>query len=65
MVTRRELTAEVLELGQTLFESMLEGRSASGSRENQLAVDPEESRLAADEFFIALRLLLGLDEERS
>ena len=65
MVTRRELAAEVLELGQTLFESMLEARLASGPSENQLAVDLEESRSAADEFFTALRMLLGLDEEGS
>ncbi len=61
---RREVAAEVLALGQTLFESVLEGRSASDSSESQLAVDVDESRSAANEFFMALRLLLGLEEER-
>jgi hypothetical protein len=55
------LAAEVLQLGQTLFDSLLEGMSPSGEGERQPEVDCEEARGATDEFFKALRLLLGLE----
>lgn len=59
------LAVEVLELGQTLFETLVEGTVRSDTPENQLVVDPQEARSAVGEFFSALRLLLGLDEGHS
>lgn len=61
-MTEWALAAEILELGQTLFDTVIESASASGSVENEVTVDAVEARAAADEFFAALRLLLGLDE---
>jgi hypothetical protein len=61
---RQQAAAEVLELGQTLFDAMIE--TASSSAAGDAAGEPfpaEEVRAAAEEFFRALRLLLGLDEE--
>jgi len=58
------LAAEVIDLGQTLFDSVLECVASAGDVEECLAMDSEEARSAAGEFFTALRLLLGLEEER-
>ena len=62
LMTERILAAEVLELGQTLFDTLIESAIAPGSAENQVAVDAAQARAASDEFFVALRLLLGLAE---
>lgn len=54
--------AEVLELGQTLFDAVIE--VASGSTVEDALSEPfptEDVRAAADEFFRALRVLLGLE----
>jgi hypothetical protein len=59
-MTERAPAAEVLELGQMLFDAVIEG-AACGSVESEVAVDAVEARAAADEFFAALRLLLGLN----
>lgn len=62
--TRQQAAAEVLELGQTLFDAIIE--AASNPTAGDAAGEPfpaEDVRAAAAEFFRALRLLLGLDEE--
>jgi hypothetical protein len=64
MVTERRLVTEVIELGQTLFDALLETAEGHGAARNQIVMDPAEARAAADEFFAALRLLLGLNERR-
>lgn len=63
-MTAHDLAAEVLELGQTLFDSVLEGAVPSDAAGNSSVIDPQEARSAVDEFFTALRLLLGLEEHR-
>jgi hypothetical protein len=57
---REQITAEVLELGEMLFDTAID----AASRPSVMGIEPEallveEMRVAADEFFIALRLLLG------
>jgi hypothetical protein len=62
--TRQRVAAEVLELGQTLFDAVIEAatvRQPEGNDSTSFPVD--EVRGAADEFFAALRLLLGLEQE--
>lgn len=61
-VTQRGLAAEILDLGQTLFDTLIEEASVRGPAGNQPTVDAVEARAAADEFFAALRLLLGPEE---
>jgi len=65
VVTAHDLAAEVLELGQTLFDSVLEGAVPSDAAGTSSVIDLEEALSAANEFFTALRLLLGLEESRS
>jgi hypothetical protein len=58
----QQVKAEVLELGQTLFDAVLE--AAASPPAGEAASEPfpaEEVRAAAEEFFHALRLLLGLE----
>jgi hypothetical protein len=68
---RRRAALEVLEVGQALFDAVIE--SASDQREGPASEDEgekypdEELRAAAEAFFEAVRVLLGLDhpgEER-
>jgi hypothetical protein len=66
MVNRNEIrqraAAEVLELGEMLFDTAIETaarQSAIGEEPEVLLV--EEMRSAADEFFMALRLILGIE----
>jgi hypothetical protein len=57
---RQRAAAEVLELGEMLFDSAIDAASrepAQGEEADALLV--EEMRVAAGEFFLALRLLLG------
>lgn len=60
-VTKGELAAEVIEMGQTLFDILLESAEACDTTEKRVTMDLVDARHAADEFFVALRLLLGLD----
>lgn len=63
MLTENQLAAEVVDLGETLFDALLERAESWSPTENRLAMDSAEARSAADEFFAALRLLLSLDED--
>jgi hypothetical protein len=58
---RQRAAAEVLELGEMLFDTAIEAATrepAEGEEADALLV--EELRVAAGEFFMALRLLLGV-----
>jgi hypothetical protein len=58
---RQHAAAEVLELGEMLFDTAIEAATrepAEGEEVDVLLV--EELRVAAGEFFTALRLLLGI-----
>lgn len=60
--SRQQLAAEVLELGETLFETALEAgshQSAEGKEDEAYPI--EEIRAATNEFFTALRLLLEIE----
>lgn len=59
----QQVKAEVLELGQTLFDAVIE--AAASPAAGDAASEPfpaEEVRAAAGEFFHALRVLLGLED---
>ena len=62
---RQRVAAEVLELGQALFDALIEtaatARDPDGSEPTPFPAD--EVRAAADAFFTALRLLLGMEQE--
>ena len=61
--TRQRLAAEVIELGESLFEMALEaGTHQPAAGEEIVAYPVEEIQAAAEEFFTALRLLLGVAE---
>ena len=60
---RQRLAAEVIELGENLFEMALEvGTHQPTQGEETMAYPIEEIQAATNEFFIALRLLLGVAE---
>ena len=59
--SRQQLAAEVLELGETLFEMALELGSQPTEDEESEAYPIQELRAATNEFFIALRLLLEIE----
>jgi hypothetical protein len=60
---RRSLSAEVIELGEALFDSLVEVvTDRSETAHAQIAPPIDELRAASDEFFVALRLLLGLED---
>ena len=54
-----QIVAEVLELGEMLFDTIIEV-AARKSGDEMDADLLEEMRMAADEYFVALRLLLGM-----
>jgi hypothetical protein len=59
---RLRVSAEVLELGEMLFDTAID----TATRQSVIGEEPEalfveEMRSAADEFFMALRLLLGAE----
>ena len=61
---RQEIAAEVLELGEMLFDTAIEmGATRSAQEESSEAALIEEMRAAADEFFMAVRVLLGIGQE--
>ena len=63
IVSKQYLIAEVLELGESLFEIALEaGNHPSLLVEESEAYPVEELRAAANEFFTALRLLLSIEQ---
>ena len=60
---QQQVIAEVLELGEALFDAAID--AATGGQPAQETDEPSpeaEMRAAADEFFTALRLLLGLEQ---
>jgi hypothetical protein len=60
--SRRQIAAEVLELGEALFDAAID--AATGGQLAAATDEPSpeaELRAAAEEFFTALRLLLGLE----
>jgi hypothetical protein len=58
-LSRQEIAAEVLELGEMLFDAAIDAAAQRPTGEQaQDATFIEELRAAADEFFMALRLLL-------
>lgn len=61
---RQRAAGEVLELGQMLFDAVIEATSRSGPENAPSEPFPaEDVRAAADEFFRVLRMLLGLEVE--
>jgi hypothetical protein len=60
--TREETAAEALELGRALFEALIEAAERPPA-ENTKEFPAAEVQAAADEFFCALHLLLGLQGE--
>jgi|GEM_PF-1518890 len=56
---RQETAAEVIELGEMLFDTMIEAAQQPAQDKENDAPLIEEMRATADEFFTALRLLLG------
>ncbi len=58
-LSRQEIAAEVLELGEMLFDAAIDVAAQRPADEQaEDATFLEELRAAADEFFMALRLLL-------
>ena len=61
---RQEIAAEVLELGEMLFDTAIDAAAQRpAGEETGDAASIEEMRAAADEFFKALRLLLETGQE--
>jgi len=63
-LSRQEIVAEILELGEMLFDTAIDAAVQRPAEEQ--AGDMtflEEMRAAADEFFMALRLLLETGQE--
>jgi hypothetical protein len=61
----RIVASEVLELGQTLFDALIEAATdpvAEGATQEPFPED--DLREAVDEFFVTLRLLLDLEDAR-
>ena len=60
---RQRLATEVLEHGESLFEMALEAGTHQPAAGEETTVYPvEEIQMATEEFFTALRLLLGIAE---
>jgi hypothetical protein len=60
---RQEIAAEVLELGEMLFDTMIEvAQQPAQDKENDAPLI-EEMRAAVNEFFTALRLLLEMGQD--
>ena len=61
--TRPHLAAELLELGEMLFDTMIEVAARKSGDGNETDTDLiGEMRMAADEYFVALRLLLETEK---
>ena len=61
---RRRIAAEVLELGETLFDAVLDAAAARSGAEESEPLPEAELRTAAEEFFHAVRLLLRLESKQ-
>jgi len=60
--SKQRLAVEVLELGESLFETALEAGSHQSSTGDEGQAYPiDELQTATQEFFSALRLLLGIE----
>jgi len=59
---RRRVAAEVLELGETLFDAVLDAAADRSGVEGSEPLPAVELRTAAEEFFRTVRALLGLPE---
>jgi cob(I)alamin adenosyltransferase len=63
--SRQEMAAELLELGEMLFDTAIDmAAQRPAEEETGDATSIEEMRAAADEFFTALRLLLETGWEK-
>jgi hypothetical protein len=61
---RQRAAAEVLELGGMLFDTAIDAATRQPAQgEGADASFVGEMRAAADEFFVALRLLLGIEKQ--
>lgn len=60
LTDRRRLAAEVLELGETLFDAVLDAAAHPDPAAENEPFPETELRTAADEFFRSLRSLLGV-----
>lgn len=60
---RGRLAAEVLELGEALFDSLIAAATAPPAVNTAEPFPEQAVRAAAEQFFTALRLLLGQDED--
>ncbi len=60
---RRRIAAEVLELGETLFDAALEATARCLAGDTEEPFPETEMRTAADDFFRALRILLRTEGE--
>ncbi len=56
---RHRIAAEVLELGETLFDALLDAAADPARAEASEGLPESELRTAADEFFQTLRMLLA------
>lgn len=63
---RQQAAAEVIELGEMLFDTVIDtaAKQQVESEESDASLI-EEMRAAANEFFTALRLLLGTEQDSS
>jgi len=62
-VAVEQIAAEVMELGEMLFETMIEAAEQKQIEGNLVDVDIiEEMRAAADEYFTAVRLILRVKQ---
>jgi hypothetical protein len=59
-VHRQRVTAEVLELGETLFEAVLDAAASRSAVEGSEPLPEVELRTAAEEFFQTLRVMLDV-----
>lgn len=60
---RQRVAAEVLELGAVLFDDVIDAAAQVSPDRDEEPFPEGEIRAAADEFFVALRLLLNLPEQ--
>jgi hypothetical protein len=60
---RQRIAAEVLELGEALFDAAIDAAAREPPPRDSDADALVEVRAAADQFFAALRLLLGLERD--
>jgi hypothetical protein len=59
-IVRRHVAAEVLELGETLFDAVLDAAAARSGAEAGEPLPEAELRTAAEEFFQTLRVMLDM-----